>query len=156
AMGAAGGNGQFRPPPGWDRANRQYAQGFGEDMGGDFSEFFEAMFGRGGGFQHSASRAGGAGRRLRGEDVQYELALLLEEAYRGSEQMLELRIPEIDQSGRRVQRSKKLKVKIPAGSGDGSVLRMKGQGGPGSGGGEAGDLLLTIRLDNHPLDTVEG
>jgi curved DNA-binding protein len=150
AMGA-GRSGQFTPPPGWDPATHYYESDGGAS---DFSDFFEAMFGRNGSFHRAG--AGGTRMRMRGEDVHHELALLLEEAYAGCEQMLELRVPEVDERGLHSHRTRKLKVKIPAGSGDGSVLRIKGQGAPGLGGGDAGDLLLTIRLAQHPLYTVDG
>jgi curved DNA-binding protein len=81
--------------------------------------------------------------------------LFLEEAFKGAEKTVELRVPEIDAQGRRTQRTRKLKIKIPAGSGEGSILRIKGQGNPGFGGAEAGDLLARIRLAPHPLFSVE-
>lgn len=158
AMGAMGRNGQFTPPPGWDPATHFYENyentggGHAGQGGADFSDFFEAMFGRSGGFRRSAR----GGVRMHGEDVHHELALLLEEAFKGSEQVIELRVPEVDERGLHSYRSKKIKVKVPPGSGDGTVLRIKGQGAPGLGGGEAGDLLLTLRLASHPLYSVDG
>ncbi len=156
AYGAMGVNGQFTPPPGWDPATHFYegTRGAG-DSGAGFSDFFEAMFGRSGGFRHNFGDSG-SHVRMRGEDAQVELALLLEEAFTGGERVVELRVPEVDERGLRSHRAKKLKIKISAGSGEGSVLRVKGQGQPGLGGAEAGDLLLTIRLAPHPLYTVEG
>ena len=47
-------------------------------------------------------------------------------------------------------------MKIPAGVADGERIRLKGQGGPGSGGAPNGDLYLFIRLVPHPLFDVEG
>jgi curved DNA-binding protein len=163
AMGAMGGNGQFTPPPGWDRAGGYYRGGAGSANQGSpfegdtagFSDFFETMFGRRGGFRHDFGE-GQARMRTRGEDVQAELGLLLEEAFKGSDQVVELRVPETDERGMRSNRTRKLKVKIPPGTADGTVLRMKGQGAAGFGGGEAGDLLLKIRLAEHPLYAVEG
>ncbi len=151
-LGAMGRNGQFTPPPGWDPATHYYEGGGGE---AGFSDFFEALFGRGGGFRHNFGD-GGSHIRMRGEDTRAEIALLLEEAFKGCEQVVALRVPEVDERGLRSHRSRKLKVKVPAGTGDGSVLRIKGQGAPGFGGAEAGDLLLTIRLAADPLYTVEG
>lgn len=159
AYGARGGNGQFTPPPGWHPggASAYEGAGFGDTEG--FSDFFEAMFGRGGfrrgGFGGGDMGGGGASMHIRGEDAHVELPLFLEEAYKGTEKTVELRMPEIDEHGRRVQRTRKLKIKIPPGSSDGSVLRIKGQGAPGFGGGENGDLLATIRLAPHPLYTVD-
>jgi curved DNA-binding protein len=39
---------------------------------------------------------------------------------------------------------------------EGQRIRLAGQGGPGHGGGEAGDLYLRMRLARHPDFTVEG
>ncbi|MDP2304822.1 MAG: DnaJ C-terminal domain-containing protein [Pseudomonadota bacterium] len=44
-----------------------------------------------------------------------------------------------------------LNVRIPAGVESGQTLRLRGQGGEGSGGGPAGDFLLTIKVQDHPL-----
>jgi curved DNA-binding protein len=140
----------FTPPPGWESS----AQFHAGDGGADFSEFFETLFG-GGGFGHRGF-SGGHSMRMRGEDLHAELALLLEEAYSGTEQMLEIRVPEIDEHGRRHRNIRKLKVKVPAGTTSGTVLRMRGQGAPGVGGGEHGDLLVTIHLAAHPLFSVDG
>lgn len=150
--GAAGGNGQFTPPPGWDPSQFQRG-GFEGGNTGDFSDFFETLFGRGG-FRQGFGDAGGR-MHMRGEDAQVEIPLFLEEAFRGTEKTIELRVREIDAEGHRVQHTRKLKVKVPAGSGDGSILRIKGQGNPGAGGAEAGDLLARIRLAPHPLYSVE-
>jgi curved DNA-binding protein len=151
--GAGAGNGQFTPPPGWDPSQFRNS-GFESGAGaGDFSDFFETLFGGGGGFR--GGFGGGGQRQMRGEDAQVDIALFLEEAFKGTEKLIELRVPEIDEQGRRVQRTRKLKIKIPAGSGEGSVLRIKGQGNPGYGGAEAGDLLAKIHLAPHPLYSVE-
>lgn len=151
AMGAKGRDGRFRPPPGWESATHFYEGGAGED---NFSDFFEAIFGRGGGFHREYGKRGGF--QMRGEDVHYELPLLLEEAWKGAEQMVELRVPAVDEQGLITHQSKKLKVKIPPGTGNGQLLRIKGLGAPGMGGGPPGDLLITVRLAPHPLFTVEG
>lgn len=148
-----GGSGQFTPPPGWNRGGGYERADFGAE---GFSDFFEAMFRRGGGFSRHDFGDGGAQMRMRGEDTHVELPLFLEEAFKGTEKTVELRVPEIDERGLRTQRTRKLKIKIPPGSSEGSVLRIKGQGGSGFGGGENGDLLATVRLAPHPLYTVEG
>jgi DnaJ-class molecular chaperone len=46
---------------------------------------------------------------------------------------------------------KTLDIKVPAGSKDGAVLRLKGQGGPGRGGGPNGDALIEIRVEPHDI-----
>jgi curved DNA-binding protein len=113
------------------------------------------MFGRNGGFQRTRS-SGRQHMSMRGEDVHYELALLLEEAYSGAEQQLEYRVPAVDERGLVTHQMHKVKVKIPAGASAGSILRIKGHGAPGLGGADPGDLLLTIRLAEHPLYAVDG
>jgi curved DNA-binding protein len=47
-------------------------------------------------------------------------------------------------------------VNIPAGTTDGHRLRLRGQGGSGQGGAEAGDLYLRVRLAPHALFRLNG
>ena len=49
-----------------------------------------------------------------------------------------------------------LRVKIPKGVTDGSMIRLSGQGGPGAHGGNAGDLYLRVKLREHPWIRREG
>lgn len=49
------------------------------------------------------------------------------------------------------QRSRQLKLKVPAGVSDGTVLRLRGKGAPGPGGGPAGDVLVRIRVATSPI-----
>ena len=51
----------------------------------------------------------------------------------------------------RVVKPRQLTVKIPAGVRDGAVIRAAGRGGPGTGGGPAGDVLVTVHVESHPL-----
>src|SRR5262249_4726775 len=112
---------------------------------GGFSDFFETLFGD--------RRAPQAGRdfAMRGFDREAELPLTLEEAHRGGTRRLVL--PD-DREPDSESRTRSLEVTIPAGVRDGSVLRLAGQGEPGSGNASAGDLLLHVRLLPHPLFTV--
>ena len=43
-----------------------------------------------------------------------------------------------------------IEVSIPKGIADGARLRIRGEGHPGSAGGPAGDLLLTVHVAPHP------
>lgn len=130
----------FRPPPGW------HGQGHGSaDAGdGDFSDFFESLFGRG-----AAAGQRGQPRPRRGHDVQAQVQIDLQTAFDGGRTRLSMHDPA---GGERV-----LEVKIPAGIQPGQVIRLSGQGQSGTAGGPKGDLLLEVgiredarfRLDGH-------
>ncbi|AOY86740.1 cytochrome C biogenesis protein [Marinobacter salinus] len=155
-------DGSFEPPPGWQSASGFGGGGYTEADAGQFSDFFEQIFGGGrrGGFSGGGfGDAGGGFRqsmRMRGEDVHARIALFLEEVFHGCEKQVSFTVHEADEHGRVIPRKKTLKVKIPGGMREGQHLRLKGQGSPGIGGGEAGDLLLEIELAPHPTFAVEG
>jgi curved DNA-binding protein len=108
--------------------------------GFDFGSLFEQIFGQ-------QPRGRGGGRRpqgpMAGGDIEADLELDLKEAVSGGERDL------------RVE-GRTLRVTIKPGMGDGSRVRLGGQGHPGRHGGPAGDLLLRIRLRPHPLVRVDG
>ncbi|MBY0504233.1 MAG: J domain-containing protein [Bryobacteraceae bacterium] len=56
----------------------------------------------------------------------------------------------------RMVRPEPVEVRIPAGAADGSRLRVAGKGNAGQGGSPAGDLYITIRVEQHPLFHREG
>lgn len=127
----------FQPPPGW-HSNSNFD--FGDARGGDFSEFFESLFGRGRG-----PRQPGPGMRRRGPDLRATLEVDLESLLDGGKQRFQL-------SGQRGPRT--LEVKVPAGVQHGQTIRLAEQGEPGPEG--AGDLLLEIRFRPHPEFEVDG
>ena len=122
-----------------------------EEMFGDqnpFSDFFTTFFG--GGFGAETSPRGGTrgrGRSRQGRDVEHEIELSLEDAYHGTTRRLSLKH---DGHARTVD------VRIPAGVGDGSRVRITGEGESGSGGAASGDLYLRVRLAPHPLFERKG
>jgi len=118
-----------------------------EEMFGDqnpFSDFFTTFFGGGFGEREATGRGGarGRGRQRRGRDVEHEIELSLEDAYNGTTRRLSLKH---DGHARTVD------VRIPAGVGDGSRVRISGEGETGTGGAASGDLYLRVRLAPHPL-----
>lgn len=141
-----------------------------EDLGDSgFSEFFQTFFG---GLGRSASRgrsAAGA-RGMRGSDSEVELPLSLREAYSGGSRSFSLQTmvacPRCHGTGTEngklchecrgagtIPTTKTLDVAIPAGVRDGQRIRLAGQGGPGIGGGPAGDLYLLVHV--QPDSTFE-
>jgi curved DNA-binding protein len=113
--------------------------------GGDFSDFFESLFGarRGArGARRGADPFGGMA--MRGADHEAVLDLTLEEAAAGGHRHLTLG------DGRDYD------VEIPAGVRDGQRIRLAGEGGPGVHGGPSGDLFLRVRMAPHPRFRVEG
>lgn len=132
----------FTPPPGGGFGGGREGAFTGDFSGmGDFSDFFESLFG---GSARSGTWRSGAGERARSTDVSAEFELSLEDAHRGGSKTISF-----DFTGKR----KQLKVNIPAGIREGSKIRLAGQGGNGA---HPGDLYLTIRIRPHPLFEVEG
>jgi curved DNA-binding protein len=152
----------FTPPPNWDAgfefsgARPGGGAGGGADFG-EFSDFFESLFGRGGmgGMGGEAPRQGRA-RRGRGEDHHAKVVIALEDAYTGARRSLTLRMPELDDDGRVALKTRTLEVTIPKGIRAGQNLRLQGQGGPGLGGGPAGDLYLEVEFEPHARFRVDG
>ncbi len=151
----------FNPPPEWD-TNFDFGQRrprgagpsspFGASQEGVFSDFFESLFGGGGGFESRFQGPGGQQgsyvRRRRGTDHTAEISISLEEAYRGAVKNITLTS---ETEGR-----KNLEVKIPPGVLPGQKIRLPGQGGSGFGGGERGDLFLEIHINPHRRFRIEG
>lgn len=121
-------------------------QGFEGNFGeGQFSDFFESLFG---------NRSGGGGgrqRKFRGQDYNAELHVPLREAYTTHQRTMNVN-------------DKQVRITIPAGIANGQVIKLKGHGAPGGNGGPNGDLYITFvipedptfkRVDNDVYMTVE-
>lgn len=133
------GSGGFGEGGSW----QDYTYSGGEDAGGgDFSDFFESLFGnRGGG------AGGGRGRRqqsqFRGNDLEAQLTLGLRDAAKTHPQSFTV-------GGRQVR------ITVHAGVADGQKIKLKGYGNPGVNGGPAGDLYITFRVNDEPPFTRNG
>lgn len=99
--------------------------GFSE---GDFSDFFENMFG--------GQDPRGRQVKFRGQDYNAELRLELMEAYTTHMKTLTVN-------------GKNIRITIPAGVTNGQTIKIKGHGGPGVGGGPKGDLYITFVIENR-------
>jgi curved DNA-binding protein len=127
----------------------------GGSGGGDFhfggtgySDFFEQFFGtrRGRGFD------GGADfdeTPQRGRDVEADILVTLDEVLNGATRQISFRkgnSPDVQT----------YTVKIPKGVREGQRIRLAGQGGSGGARGEAGDLYLRVKLQQHPDYSFDG
>lgn len=143
----------FRAPPGWQESHH-FRQSAGPSMNeGDFSDFFEQLFGERG--RRSWQRPRADNIRLRGEDVHARIVVDLRDSFQGATRQISLRVPEVTGGGI-VLRDKVLQVKIPKGITEGKIIRLKGQGGPGFNGGEAGDLYLEVVFAPDSVFRAEG
>ncbi len=141
--------GQERPER---RFYRDYAEGpeatyhtsRGYQDFGDFSDVFSDLFGEGRRSGAGGRSGTGSGFAMRGADQHYVLELGFLEAARGATRRITL------------PGGSTLDVKIPEGIADGQVIRLRGKGGEGQGGGAAGDALVTITVAAHPTFRREG
>jgi curved DNA-binding protein len=128
-----------------------FGGGHGRGPGGGFRVHFGGGAPAGGGGfdfgQMFGGAPGGRGGAAAGEDIAYELPITIEEAHHGGEKQVTYQGP----AGPR-----ELTVRIPAGIAEGQRLRIAGRGEPGHGGGAAGDLYFTVRIEEHPLYEREG
>jgi curved DNA-binding protein len=145
----------FRPPPDWDAGFEFSGRGYSAQETADFSDFFAELFGRMGG-AHATPRNGHAGFRVQGEDHHAKVLLDLEDALNGGTRQISLRVPQVDAQGRVRLATRTLNVKIPKGVRAGQVIRLAGQGAPGTGGAPAGDLLLEVQFKPHPRFRADG
>jgi curved DNA-binding protein len=89
-----------------------------------------------------------------GSSQEAELTVSLADVYHGATKAISLQTYEADARGQVRPVTRTLQVKIPPGVTDGAVIRLAGQGEKGV--GEAGDLLLRIRIAPDPRFRVEG
>jgi len=155
-LGAQWKSGQdFRPPPDWDQGFEFREGGYTQADSAEFSDFFESLFGGRGG----RGPRGGPGHqrfRARGEDHHAKVSVDLEDSYTGAQRAITLRAPELTEDGHMVLRERTLNVRVPKGIRSGQKIRLAGQGGPGMGGAESGDLYLQVELNPHGLYRVDG
>ncbi|EPR73142.1 DnaJ-class molecular chaperone CbpA [Winogradskyella psychrotolerans RS-3] len=101
-------------------------QDFGD---GEYSDFFESMFG--GGF---GNRSGNT--KFRGQDFNAQLQLNLKDVYTTEKRVLTVN-------------GKNIRLTVPAGITNGQIIKIKGKGGEGRNGGPNGDLLIEFNISNN-------
>ena len=115
------------------QSRRTSAQETNEEFSDEsVKDLFETLFG-----QRSGQGRGRRSVALKGQDLETETTLSLEEAYHGTTRLIQLN-------------GQKIKVTIKPGVADNQMLRIAGKGGGGAGGGPNGDLYLGIKIAPHP------
>jgi curved DNA-binding protein len=147
----------FEPPSGWDDgfefrgaggSGHAGSEGFGD---GNFSDFFESLFGQaqaGGGFR------GGHGDFGQSQDSHAHVTIDLSDSYNGATRTISLGVPEVTTDGHVTTRKRTLNVKIPKGIKSGQTIRLAGQGA--SRGERTGDLHLEIEIRQDDRFRIDG
>lgn len=113
----------------------------GTQGGFDFSSIFgDDIFSQFGGAQGNFRQRTAP---QRGQDVSYNMRVDFLDAAKGVEKQISLN-------------GKNINVKIPAGMQSGQTMRLKGLGNVGLNGGENGDVLITINVNEHPYFKADG
>jgi DnaJ-class molecular chaperone len=126
-----------------DAPGNAYQQGQGFGAGADPGDIFAEIL-RNRARQSGGNDFGSRGFTAAGPDARYTLEVAFLDAARGSETRITL--PD----------GQSLAVRIPRGTEDGQTLRLRGKGGPGYGGGPAGDALITVLVRSHAVFRREG
>lgn len=130
AQQEAGRSGQRRGGSGSFQGFDGGGGGFSSEDSGEFSDFFESLFG-------NAGARSGRRTSFRGQDYQAELQISLADAATTHQRVLT-----VD--------GKNIRITIPAGVENGQVIKLKGYGAPGSNNGPAGDLYITFTIEEDP------
>ena len=123
--------GGFRGDPRWSQGSP--SGGYGQTV--DFSDIFGSAFGGGG---QSPFGGGGQQQAVKGPDQTHAITVTFMTALNGGSEEIKISDSSVT-------------LQIPAGIESGKKLRLKGKGGPGMLGGQAGDLIVTISVGGHPL-----
>ncbi len=146
AMGSGARFSAGGPQGGFDDAFSGFGRG-GQQFnfqGGGFEDILGGMFGGGGRFGQSSGGYRGFGGPQKGQDIVSSVTIDFFEAFHGDTMSL------TTSEGRTV------KVKIPAGVADAQKIRLRGKGYPSPDGGEAGDIVLTVKVKKHPVFDRDG
>ena len=138
-QGGFGGNGGYQEFHFKGGQNGNMDDIFGDIFGDMFHGRSSSGFGGQGFKQSYGSGFGGGSFKSKGQEIRVSF----EDAAFGCEKVINL------SSGQGTP-AQSLKVRVPAGIEDGKSIRLRGKGGPGMNGGEAGDLLLKIHVDEKP------
>ena len=110
------------------------------------SDFFNMFFGNINNREPEKTKVKKAA--CKGENVETEIDISIEDAFRGKEQSIGVRTVE--------GKLKKFKIQVPAGIQNNEKIRIVGQGKPGTGGGKNGDLFIRVKIKDDSRFSLEG
>ena len=135
----------------FERGQRfDFGSAFGDAEG--YSDFFEFLFGGG----RTGRRSTREAFRKKGEDINASITIPLTDSYTGATRRISFTMQEITPEGHVKRKPVNLNVKIPQGIRNGQKIRLSGQGSPGFGGGDRGDLYIKVEFEKDPVFTAEG
>lgn len=118
----------------------------GGSGGPGFEDIFTGLFNSGGtqqGFGGYGQQSGFAAQAQKGADLAASTSLTFRQAVEGATLKMSVE-------------GRSMTVRVPAGVSDGQKIRLRGKGRPGVGGGAAGDLVVTVTVEKHPVFTLDG
>ena len=110
-----------------------------------FSDFFTMFFGS---VEENKPKKKNKKAPSKGENIETEINISIEDAFRGKEQTIGVRTVE--------GKLKKFKVAVPAGIQNNEKIRIVGQGKPGVDGGKNGDLFVRVKIKNDERFILDG
>jgi curved DNA-binding protein len=140
----------FSPPPNWNDGFEYSGRGDGRGTHGDFSDFFESMFGS------ASTQRRQPSAYAEGQDHHAKVMIDLRDSFTGAQRAITLQMPVADANGEVGMQLRTLNVSIPKGILAGQRLRLAGQGGAPIGEGSSGDLYLEIEWREQTRFRVEG
>lgn len=115
------------------------------EKGSITSDFFNMFFGN---IEEEKTTLKAKKKACKGENVETEIDISIEDAFRGKEQTIGVRTVE--------GKLKKFKVQVPPGIQNNEKIRIVGQGKPGTNGGKNGDLFIRVKIKNNERFTLDG
>ena len=126
------------------KKNQQYQESQ-RSTGSAFSDFFNMFFGQ---VKEKETTIYNTKSQIKGENVETEINISIEEGFYGKEKKISLRTVE--------GKMKTFTVNIPAGIRNGEKIRLIGQGKEGTNGGKNGDLLIKEKIENSNIFKLQG
>lgn len=127
------------------RQQKENTQQNKQEKSSSFNEFFNIFFGEN---ENNTSVKENKNIPVKGENIETEINVKLEDAYYGLEKKISLRTVK--------GQMKTFSVKVPSGIRNGEKIRLLGQGKPGINGGKNGDMFIKINIQDNKKFKLQG